>query len=117
LLTFFQDGEDDSSSDTSSAAAPIKPAVVRRSKFDDEEDSDKEVLESWSDAEDSEGKEVPGALTTCDICSNFSLVEREKAKVEAEKKAKAEAEAAANKKSKAQRVSYLEILALRAMLT
>lgn len=57
--------------------------MVRRSKFDDEEE-DSDVLESWDAAEDSE-------------------VEREKAKKAADAKAKADAEAKASHKSKAQR--------------
>jgi len=74
---------DDEESGSTPPSSP--PAVAaRRNKFDDEED-DGDVLESWSDAEDSE-------------------VEREKAKKAEEAKAKAAAEAAANKKSKAQRV-------------
>ncbi|KAM0721789.1 hypothetical protein Q7P37_002714 [Cladosporium fusiforme] len=70
----------------SGSTPPSSPPVVaaRRGKFDDEEDN-ADVLESWSDAEDSE-------------------VEREKTKKAAEAKAKADAEAAANKKSKAQRI-------------
>ncbi|KAL2139697.1 hypothetical protein VTI28DRAFT_4830 [Corynascus sepedonium] len=71
----------------SSSSAPNSPVVgVTRRKFDDEEASDNDVLDSWDAAEDSE-------------------VEREKAKKAAEAKAKAEAEAAANKKSKAQRIA------------
>ncbi|KAK3306548.1 eukaryotic translation initiation factor 3 subunit J [Chaetomium strumarium] len=74
--------EDEEESDS----APNSPVVgVGRRKFDDEEASDNDVLDSW-DAEDSE-------------------VEREKAKKAAEAKAKAEAEAAAAKKSKAQRIA------------
>ncbi|KAI1645515.1 translation initiation factor eIF3 subunit [Daldinia loculata] len=77
------DDEDDESS-----TPPTSPLVggVRRSKFDDEEGDDSDVLESWDAAEDSEA-------------------EREKAKKAAEAKAKADAEAAANKKSKAQRIA------------
>jgi translation initiation factor 3 subunit J len=59
--------------------------VPRRSKFDDEEADDSDVLESWDAAEDSE-------------------VEREKAEKSKAAQAKLEMEAAANKKSKAQRV-------------
>ncbi|GAB1318692.1 Translation initiation factor 3 subunit J component [Madurella fahalii] len=74
--------------ESSSGSAPDSPAVgpVRRSKFDDEEAEESDVLDSWDAAEDSEA-------------------EREKAKKAAEAKAKAEAEAAANKKSKAQRIA------------
>ncbi|KAI2602342.1 eukaryotic translation initiation factor 3 subunit J [Hypoxylon sp. NC1633] len=77
------DEEDDESS-TPPSSPPL--GAVRRSKFDDEEGDDSDVLDSWDAAEDSE-------------------VEREKAKKAAEAKAKAEAEAAANKKSKAQRIA------------
>ncbi|EMR62851.1 putative translation initiation factor eif3 subunit protein [Eutypa lata UCREL1] len=78
---------DDEESDASTTP-PTSPPVgtVRRSKFDDEEGDDSDVLESWDAAEDSE-------------------VEREKVKKAAEAKAKADAEAAANKKSKAQRIA------------
>ncbi|RDL34628.1 Eukaryotic translation initiation factor 3 subunit J [Venustampulla echinocandica] len=78
------DEEDDSSTPPSSP--PAAATIPRRSKFDDEEAEDSDVLDSWSAAEDSE-------------------VEREKAKVVAERKAKAEAEEKANKKSKAQRLA------------
>lgn len=75
--------------DSESSTPPTSPPVgtVRRgNKFDDEEDNDSDVLDSWDAAEDSE-------------------VEREKAKKAAEAKAKADAEAAANKKSKKERVA------------
>ncbi|KAF2831951.1 translation initiation factor eIF3 subunit [Ophiobolus disseminans] len=77
----WDDEEEDSTPPTS---PPTKP-IARRGKFEDEEEEDSDVLESWDAAEDSE-------------------VEREKAKKVAEAKAKAEAEAKANKKSKAQRI-------------
>ncbi|RKF58604.1 Eukaryotic translation initiation factor 3 subunit J [Erysiphe neolycopersici] len=66
-------------------SSPV-PAAIPRRKFEDEEDDESDVLESWDAAEDSE-------------------VEREKARVAAERKAKADAEAAANKKSKTQRIA------------
>ncbi|KAF2142155.1 uncharacterized protein K452DRAFT_326648 [Aplosporella prunicola CBS 121167] len=69
----------DEESEDESPAAP----VVRRGKWDDEEEED--VLESWDAAEDSDA-------------------EREKAKKAEEAKAKAEAEAKANHKSKSQRI-------------
>ncbi|KAL0254747.1 Translation initiation factor 3 subunit J component [Diplodia seriata] len=72
--------DDESDGEGNSPAAPI----VRRGKFDDEEDED-EVLDSWDAAEDSE-------------------VEREKERKAAEAKAKAEAEARANHKTKSQRM-------------
>lgn len=71
---------DDEESDGDSSPAPI---VVRRGKFDDEEEDD--VLDSWDAAEDSE-------------------VEREKAKKAEEAKKKAEEEAKKNHKSKSQRI-------------
>ncbi|KAF2452483.1 eukaryotic translation initiation factor 3 subunit J [Lineolata rhizophorae] len=74
---------DEEESDSTPPTSPPAP-VVRRSKFDDEED-ESDVIESWDAAEDSE-------------------VEREKAKKAAEAKAKAEAEAKAKHKSKAQRI-------------
>jgi translation initiation factor 3 subunit J len=75
---------DDEDSDSSSPGSP--PAVVvRRGKFDDEEDGAGDLLDSWDAAEDSE-------------------VEREKAKKAAEAKAKADALAKANAKSKSQRI-------------
>lgn len=77
------DAESDESTPPSSP--PSKPVVARRGKFEDEEDSDSDVLESWDAAEDSE-------------------VEREKAKKAAEAKAKADAAAKANHKSKSQRI-------------
>ncbi|KAG4219789.1 hypothetical protein PC116_g31732, partial [Phytophthora cactorum] len=76
--------DEDNESSTPPASPPI--GAIRRSKFDDEEAEDDDVLDSWDAAEDSE-------------------VEREKAKKAAEAKAKADAEAAANKKSKAQRIA------------
>ncbi|KAI8961425.1 translation initiation factor eIF3 subunit [Daldinia sp. FL1419] len=79
----WDDEEEESS--TPPSTSPVLGAV-RRSKFDDEEGEDSDVLESWDAAEDSEA-------------------EREKAKKAAEAKAKADAEAAANKKSKAQRIA------------
>ncbi|KAL9096078.1 MAG: hypothetical protein Q9165_001600 [Trypethelium subeluteriae] len=75
---------DDESDDSTPPSSPPAP-IVRRSKFDDEEDSD-EVLDSWDAAEDSE-------------------VEREKATKAAEAKAKAEAEAKAAHKTKTQRIN------------
>ncbi|KAF4637107.1 hypothetical protein G7Y89_g962 [Cudoniella acicularis] len=78
------DEEEDSSTPPSSP--PVAATIPRRSKFDDEEAEDSDVLDSWDAAEDSE-------------------VEREKAKAVAERKAKAEAEEKANKKSKAQRIA------------
>ncbi|CAG8973402.1 hypothetical protein HYALB_00000166 [Hymenoscyphus albidus] len=80
--------EEESSDDSSTGASttPVAAAVVRRGKFDDEEEGDSDVLDSWDAAEDSE-------------------VEREKAKVAAAKKAKADAEEKANKKTKAQRIA------------
>lgn len=74
---------DDEESDSTPPSSP--PAVARRGKFDDEEDEDSDVIESWDAAEDSEA-------------------EREKAKKAAEAKAKAEAEAKASHKSRAQRI-------------
>lgn len=76
-LTFSIDDEE---SDGDSSPAPV---IVRRGKFDDEEEDD--VLDSWDAAEDSE-------------------VEREKAKKAEEAKKKAEEEAKANHKSKSQRI-------------
>ncbi|KAI5866829.1 translation initiation factor eIF3 subunit [Durotheca rogersii] len=78
------DDEEEGSSDDSSSPQPV--GAIRRNKFDDEEDDEGDVLDSWDAAEDSE-------------------VEREKAKKAAEAKAKAEAEAAAKKKSKTQRIA------------
>lgn len=72
--------DDESEGEGNSPAAP----VVRRGKFDDEEDED-DVLDSWDAAEDSE-------------------VEREKEKKAAEAKAKAQADAKANHKTKSQRI-------------
>ncbi|KAF2090621.1 translation initiation factor eIF3 subunit [Saccharata proteae CBS 121410] len=80
---------DESDEEDSSPAAP----VVRRSKWDDEED-DNDVLDSWDAAEDSE-------------------VEREKEKKAAEAKAKAEAEAKANHKTKSQRIEEKRMEAMR----
>ncbi|EPE26137.1 hypothetical protein GLAREA_02049 [Glarea lozoyensis ATCC 20868] len=79
------DEEEDSSS-TAPSSPPAAATIPRRGKFDDEEENDSDVLDSWDAAEDSE-------------------VEREKAKVAAEKKAKLEAEEKANKKTKAQRIA------------
>ncbi|KAF2474489.1 translation initiation factor eIF3 subunit [Lindgomyces ingoldianus] len=76
------DEEDEESTPPSS---PPTAPLARRCKFDDEEEEDSDVLESWDAAEDSE-------------------VEREKAKKAAEAKAKADAEAKANHKSKSQRI-------------
>ncbi|KAI0136743.1 translation initiation factor eIF3 subunit [Xylariales sp. AK1849] len=77
---------DEEESDSSTTPPSSPPAgAVRRSKFDDEEAEDSDVLDSWDAAEDSE-------------------VEREKVKKAAAVKAKADAEAAANKKSKKQRI-------------
>ncbi|KAK5112981.1 hypothetical protein LTR62_003803 [Meristemomyces frigidus] len=74
--------ESDSDSSGSEAAAPaVGPAVVRRGRFDDEEEP--EVLDDWEEDEDSE-------------------VEREKAKKAAKAKADAEAAAKAAKKPRAQ---------------
>ncbi|KAI6085461.1 translation initiation factor eIF3 subunit [Hypoxylon rubiginosum] len=78
------DDEEEESGSTPPSSPPA--GALRRSKFDDEEGEDSDVLDSWDAAEDSE-------------------VEREKAKKAAEAKAKADAEAAANKKSKAQRIA------------
>lgn len=75
---------EESSSESGSGSAPVVP-LRRANKFDDEEDADGDVLDSW-DADDSE-------------------VEREKAKKEAEAKAKAAAAAAANKKPKGLRIA------------
>ncbi|KAF2237716.1 translation initiation factor eIF3 subunit [Viridothelium virens] len=75
---------DDDSEDSTPPSSPPAP-IARRSKFDDEEDSD-EVLDSWDAAEDSE-------------------VEREKANKAAEAKAKAEAQAKAAHKTKTQRIN------------
>ncbi|KAG9248528.1 putative eukaryotic translation initiation factor 3 subunit J [Calycina marina] len=78
------DEEEDS---TPPSSPPLAASTVpRRSKFDDEDSDDSDVLDSWDAAEDSE-------------------VEREKAKVAAEKKSKAEAAEKAAKKSKAQRIA------------
>ncbi len=74
---------DDDDSDSSASSSPTAPAVVRRGKFDDEEDED--VLDSWDAAEDSEE-------------------EREKAKKAAEAKAKADAAAKAAHKPRSQRI-------------
>lgn len=75
---------DDEDSDSSQGTSPAPAVVLRRGKFDDEEDGG-DVLDSWDAAEDSE-------------------VEREKEKKAAEAKAKADAIAKANQKSKAQRI-------------
>ncbi|CZT18176.1 related to HCR1 Component of translation initiation factor eIF3 [Ramularia collo-cygni] len=76
---------DDEESDSTPPTSPSAPAVIlRRGKFDDEEDNG-DVLDSWDAAEDSE-------------------VEREKEKKAAEAKAKADALAKANHKSKSQRL-------------
>ncbi|KAI2473619.1 translation initiation factor eIF3 subunit [Annulohypoxylon bovei var. microspora] len=80
------DDEDSDSSTTPPSSPPPGVGAIRRTKFEDEEGDDSDVLESWDAAEDSE-------------------VEREKVKKAAEAKAKADAEAAANKKSKAQRIA------------
>ena len=74
---------DDESEDSTPPSSPPAP-ISRRSKFEDEEDSD-EVLESLDAAEDSD-------------------VEREKAAKAAEAKAKAETEAKAAHKPKTQRI-------------
>ena len=75
---------DDEASDSTPPSSPPAPAVVRRGKFDDEEDNS-DVVEDWDAADDSEE-------------------EREKAKKAAEAKAKADAAAKANHKSKSQRI-------------
>lgn len=75
---------DDEESDSSQDTSPAPAVVLRRGKFDDEEDGG-DVLDSWDAAEDSE-------------------VEREKEKKAAEAKAKADAAAKANHKSRAQRL-------------
>ncbi|KKA27270.1 hypothetical protein TD95_004104 [Thielaviopsis punctulata] len=77
---------DDEEEVTSAPPSPPPAAPLRRAgKFDDEEENDSDVLDSW-DADDSE-------------------VEREKAKKAAEAKA---AEAAKPKKSKAERIAELK---------
>ncbi|KAI9665094.1 MAG: Translation initiation factor 3 subunit J component [Bathelium mastoideum] len=75
---------DDESEDSTPPSSPPAP-IARRSKFDDEEDSD-EVLDSWDAAEDSE-------------------VEREKAAKAAAAKATAESEAKAAHRTKSQRIA------------
>ncbi|EFX00538.1 eukaryotic translation initiation factor 3 subunit [Grosmannia clavigera kw1407] len=84
------DDEDESSSGSEASSSPAVPAgaLRRATKFEDEEDNDSDVLDSW-DADDSE-------------------VEREKAAVAAKAKAEAEAAkaaAAAAKKSKGLRIA------------
>ncbi|EGS21210.1 putative translation initiation factor [Thermochaetoides thermophila DSM 1495] len=78
----------DEEEESIAGSAPGSPVIGarRNRKFDDEEEGNDDVLDSWDAAEDSE-------------------VEREKARKAAEAKAKAEAEAAAQKKSKTQRIA------------
>ncbi|EON64989.1 hypothetical protein W97_04224 [Coniosporium apollinis CBS 100218] len=85
---------DDEDEESTPPSSPPVVAIARRSKFDDEEAEDSDVLESWDAAEDSE-------------------VEREKEKKAAEAKAKAEAEAKANHKTKAQRIEERRLENLR----
>ncbi|KAK4987891.1 Translation initiation factor 3 subunit J component [Elasticomyces elasticus] len=85
--------DDEESESTPPSSPTTAPAVVRRGKFEDEED-DSDVLDSWENEEDSE-------------------VEREKAKKAVEAKAAAEAEAKANHKTKTQRIEERRQEALR----
>ncbi|EPE06669.1 eukaryotic translation initiation factor 3 subunit [Ophiostoma piceae UAMH 11346] len=78
-------GSEESSESGSNNASVPAPLLRRANKFDDEEEGDGDVLDSW-DADDSD-------------------VEREKAKKAAEAKAKADAIAAANKKPKGLRIA------------
>ena len=48
--------DEDEDSSTPPSSPPLAAAVPRRSKFDDEEAEDSDVLDSWDAAEDSEGE-------------------------------------------------------------